>query len=121
MDLPEIEPPQFLITAQAGGGGRIVKCPPWGRETAPRRCAEKVCRGSKKVFHLMILLQRVPDSQNRGLLPAKMGVAIKNLKNSQAPHNSEFIGGEPRRKGRVAGSNGLRIRVAGMENPAREI
>ena len=95
MDLPKVKPSHFLVPAEFGGHMGIVKRPKRSGDTVKPPSEELLC-GAEKIFHVVICLQGVPDAEDRGLLPAVMNVAVKDLKNPQAPHNAILWQGGPR-------------------------
>ena len=86
VDLPDIEMAQLLISPEPAGDRLVVPSPERGEKGKGFSGSQKFFRGADVIFHLVVLLERVPDPKNRPLLAAVFQIAAEDLKDFQAAH-----------------------------------
>ena len=93
MDQPKIKTTDFLKSSKAPNYALIPPGPKWGQKRGGSLVPEEILGGANKILHIVARLQRVPDPKNRPLLSAIFQIAAEDLKDPQAAHKYEFIGG----------------------------
>ena len=64
MDLPQVELSKLLVSSKLIGDLGIMESPEGGGEATEEPRSQKILGRAKKIFHLMLFLQSVPNPKD---------------------------------------------------------